>query len=98
MKNIDLEALRLNPRSYCNSELRTATVVSFATRSHVPCISLLLFMLDLVSATSFLWHFYLSSISHTYNPFLPLPLHTIYLMGSLLWHIFTRTDSYLPFF
>ena len=38
-------------------------------------------MLDLVSATSFLPHFYLSSMSHTSIPSPPLPLHTIYLMG-----------------
>ena len=52
---------------------------------------------DLVSALSFLWHFYLSSMSHTYIPLSSTPLHTIYLMGSLLSHIFTWTDSYLSF-
>ena len=79
--NIDLEALHLSPLSYCNSMLRTATVVSFAVCSRVPRICLFPFTLDLVSATSFLWHLYLSSMSHTY---ILLPLRTIYLMGSLL--------------
>lgn len=62
----------------------------------VPCIYLSPFALDLVSATSF----YGISTSHqcltVTFPFPPLPL--LYLMGSLLSHILTRTDSYLSFF